>query len=274
VLKRRIVGLALALGLLLSTIGPAFAAPATSADPGKMPPGLAKKVFIHYVNGTGPGVASLPAKGAGGGKTKSPCAPGTAGSADCALYSYSGKHWPAGTTVSYLINPTSSGLGSGVVSEAIQKSFDAWDVKTASLTYSFGGATNKAAGTYDGANVVSWGPLGNNILAVTTTWYIRSTIVETDMEFSTAYSWSYTAPTSSCNISTIGCNPGPGGPTGTYDVRNIGTHEAGHTLMLNDLYDTAASALTMYGYGSANELKKDSLGQGDINGVKAAYPAG
>ena len=40
-------------------------------------------------------------------------------------------------------------------------------------------------------------------------------------------------------------------------------HEAGHTLSLNDLYMDEACELTMYGYTSIGETKKQSLGLGE-----------
>jgi len=49
------------------------------------------------------------------------------------------------------------------------------------------------------------------------------------------------------------------------------THEAGHWLMLGDLYNSTDSELTMYGYGSTRELKKDTLGYGDELGVEYIY---
>lgn len=62
------------------------------------------------------------------------------------------------------------------------------------------------------------------------------------------------------------------GPSGTYDVRDIGTHEFGHFLALfGDLYGRRDAELTMYGYGATAELKKDSLGKGDCLGITKAY---
>jgi hypothetical protein len=62
------------------------------------------------------------------------------------------------------------------------------------------------------------------------------------------------------------------GVAGRYDVQNIGTHEAGHTFGLGDLYDSTDSEETMYGYGSLAETKKRTLEWGDRAGVAALYP--
>ncbi len=49
------------------------------------------------------------------------------------------------------------------------------------------------------------------------------------------------------------------------------THEAGHWLMLSDLYNGRDSLLTMYGYGDYGELYKDTLAYGDELGVEKIY---
>ena len=60
--------------------------------------------------------------------------------------------------------------------------------------------------------------------------------------------------------------------TNAYDVQNILVHELGHWVGLDDLYDSADEDLTMYGYGSLRELKKDTLESGDTLGVQSIYP--
>ena len=57
------------------------------------------------------------------------------------------------------------------------------------------------------------------------------------------------------------------GLSGRYDVQNIGTHEAGHTFGLGDMYEPADSEQTMYGYASTGETKKRTLEWGDRAGA-------
>lgn len=276
--KRRVVSLALALGLLLLTIGPAFALPVDGAASDQTPPGLAKKVFIHYDKDYARqvfGLGNAPAAATAEPSCTLPDAP----SPLCPTYLFNNVHWNPGTIVKYYINlnyktRTSPTLTKATATDAIKASFAAWESKmppSGGITYAYQTTTKSAPGRADGRNVVGWGSLSSGTLAVTTVWYYPTSgqIVETDIAFNNRYKWAYTEP--SCDVSKIGCNPDPAGPAGTYDVRNIGTHEAGHTLMLLDLYNSSNSALTMYGYGGVNELYKDSLGQGDINGIDAAY---
>ena len=57
-----------------------------------------------------------------------------------------------------------------------------------------------------------------------------------------------------------------------YDAQDILTHEIGHWLGLDDIYDSTQKDLTMYGYGRKGELKKNTLETGDILGIQSLYP--
>ncbi len=62
------------------------------------------------------------------------------------------------------------------------------------------------------------------------------------------------------------------GESGKMDVQNIATHEIGHFLGLADLYDSADSEATMYGFGMEGETKKRTLSPDDIDGIRVLYP--
>jgi hypothetical protein len=55
------------------------------------------------------------------------------------------------------------------------------------------------------------------------------------------------------------------------DVQNIVTHELGHALGLNDVYQSACSNVTMYGYSDYDETSKRTLEQPDITGLQELY---
>lgn len=61
------------------------------------------------------------------------------------------------------------------------------------------------------------------------------------------------------------------GESGKMDFENIATHELGHSVGLADLYNSACSEETMYGYAAYGETKKRDLNGGDIAGVNALY---
>jgi hypothetical protein len=164
--------------------------------------------------------------------------------------------------VTYSVN--AKGAPSGALA-AVAAGFETWDAEIDDTLFNdnVAAASAKLSGNkFDGKNVVSWGRLGRGIIAMTTVWYNPSTseIVEFGMVFSTAYKWGIDSD-------------GEGGTTlvGAFDVQDIATHEAGHTLMLDDLYMDEASALTMYGYGSFGQTYARSLGVGDISGATAIY---
>jgi len=133
-------------------------------------------------------------------------------------------------------------------------------VSSADFTFVYGGTTTSTAfGTRDGTNIVTFGEgLESGTLAQNNVWYYTSTgyISDSDVKFNTSnYTWGTT------------------GSESVYDVQNIATHEFGHSLALDDLYNSADSEKTMYGYGSKGETKKISLDTDDINGIAYLYPA-
>lgn len=134
-----------------------------------------------------------------------------------------------------------------------------WDAATGATIS--GGVTSGRAGTagvYDGVNQVDWVALGTGgTIAVTTTWYYRSSgvAVESDAQYNTYYSWSTS------------------GEAGKMDVENIAAHEFGHSFGLSHPRGGGISCLTMYAYGSPGETSKRTLGDGDILGIRALYGA-
>lgn len=79
-------------------------------------------------------------------------------------------------------------------------------------------------------------------------------IVEFDVLFDTNYDW---------GDATVD-------PT-VMDLQNIATHEIGHGVGLDDIYESACSEVTMYGYSTSGETKKRTLEAPDITGVQKLY---
>ncbi len=189
---------------------------------------------------------------------------GDPGTASYNIYGYSGIHWPTSTTnIGYYFNPKGAPAGAAA---AVEKAFETWDKEIGDKLFNdqVVGTTSRAGNRYDRYNVVSWARLGRGIIAQTTVWFNTKTseIVEFGMVFSTAYRWGVDADGEGTRYTLANA----------FDVQNIATHEAGHTLMLDDLYMDAASQLTMYGYGDIGETYAISLGAGDVTGIKAIYP--
>ncbi|MDP2919599.1 MAG: hypothetical protein Q8O43_05215 [Dehalococcoidia bacterium] len=250
--------------VLLAAIAPYAGATPPADTPGKGPPDLEKIVFIHYGRNAAPGKpAGLP-----GGGIK--------------LYSYSGIRWAnSDIPVPYYYNPTGE-RGPGGYQNAIISSFDAWENDSGSyIDFTYTGITGIAPGintsSPDGNNVVGWAYLSSlypGAIGITIVWYTRGKVkqivdVDTALNTDSFYVWTQgdigteDPDTAAYLYRTDGFD---------VDVQNIMTHEAGHWLMLNDLYNEATAAQTMYGYASDAELKARSLETGDETGVRKIYP--
>jgi hypothetical protein len=256
-MKKLIICIAV-LSLLLLIAPPVLAGPLD--NPGKGPPLYEKAVFIHYAGDIAYGKPD--GKPGGGGKANT-------------LYSYSGVHW-LDPNVEYYINSSGSPIANGDAELGIEASFQTWeDDRGSNINFIYVGTTDVAPGldvdTPDLVNVVGWGDLGDpNIIGVTIVWSIQGLnwIMDSDTVLNTNATFRWTQASITGDPDNIWLDD-----TTHYDVdvQNIMTHEAGHWLMLNDLYYSAASEQTMYGYALDRELKARSLESGDLAGVRKIY---
>jgi len=185
----------------------------------------------------------------------------------CPDYKYTGYHWNSTSpAVNYVLDTSNpNGLNATTLQAAVVAGFSAWTNANNKVTFTqVAGEVPADPGlTVDGKNSVSWRSISSEYpgaIGVTLVWhYIGSKIIlEADTLMNSDFPWSI--------------NPEGAIFTGSYDVQNIATHEFGHWLMLGDLYKSRDRELTMYGYGSKGETKKDSLGYGDKLGIQRIYP--
>lgn len=192
--------------------------------------------FVHYAKPTQPGA----------GKQES-------------CYKLMGVKWKTLPAV-YAINPTNpQGLTEGFVTSAIAASAETWDSATAAELFSDAYTVDYTAqyGIYDHQNSIAFGTYPQSgVIAVTSVWYTRvgKQIVEFDMLFNTDFAW---------GDATV--------DPAVMDLANIATHELGHGVGLNDIYTSACSGVTMYGYSDYGETSKRTLEQPDITGLQAMY---
>lgn len=208
------------------------------------------RVFVHYPRHGKP----APAPGV--------CDPTT----NDAVTDYGLTGWKLVGTVTYRVNYNSIPTSVADAKMAISNSFQVWAGEAAGkVQFIEGPAATAKVAKRDGINLVAWGPVSAaNAIAVTYTWYYASTgqVVEQDTIMNVKLPWAYTSvsnPDAVC------------GNLYAYDVQNILTHEIGHWVGLDDLYEDRQQDLTMYGYGDKGELKKDTLGAGDKLGMDALY---
>lgn len=176
-----------------------------------------------------------------------------------------GAGWTLPSSVTYMLNPNSvpSSVGSTNLQTIASNAYAAWSNAVAgNVTFIRGSNTTVDRKGLDNKNIIAWGRTSGSALAVTYTWYNTSTkvAVETDTIMNKKFKWSW---------SQLGS--GVCGVVGSYDAQDILTHELGHWMGLNDHYTVAYTENTMYGYGSANETKKNTLTNGDSVGVNTLY---
>jgi len=167
--------------------------------------------------------------------------------------------WDANTPVNYVINTKNrQKLSATFITSTIFASAETWDIETGtelfSNTYTISPIVRY--GRFDGKNaiVLDTAPVGT--IAVTSIWYytISKQIVEFDIKFNTNYKWGDAV-----------VNPA------VMDLQDIATHELGHGVGLNDMYNGACNQVTMYGYGSYGEIIKRTLEAPDIEGLLSLY---
>lgn len=173
----------------------------------------------------------------------------------------------------YLVNPGNSrGLGEAFITQNLGFSIGKWEV--AAEGYDILGYGNL---TYDPLEADLVEPDDKNevyfadvdypgAIAITVLWGIFRGppawrgLVEWDQVYDdTDFDWS-----EDCLLDDEGC-------TDKMDFENVATHELGHAVGLNDLYDTKCSEQTMYGYADYGEIKKRDLANGDIVGISELY---
>jgi len=119
------------------------------------------------------------------------------------------------------------------------------------FSFNFIGYTNAHIG-YDQTNSIDFGPLDHPV-AISYVWYTDQRIREVDMRLNTKYMWTNRAGAK------------------RYNVKNVAAHEIGHHLGLDDLNNQHGS-LTMYGLIAKGEMRKTTLGRGDVRGAQVLTP--
>ena len=126
------------------------------------------------------------------------------------------------------------------------------DKDSIDFRFNYTGSSGKHVG-YDGISNTEFGRLDRPV-ALSYVWYTGTRIREVDLKLNARYMWS--------NQHDVGSR---------YNVKNVAVHEIGHTLGLDDLSKPHGS-LTMFGVISKGELRKTSLGKGDVRGAELSEP--
>ena len=218
--------------------------PAIGGDRASTPPGLEKIEFIHWKKNF--------AKPSGAKGPKQPA---------CYKFLTPTKIKWTSLPVSYEINPNNpQGLDETFVINAISTSAETWDAATSQELmndiYTVDYTAAYGVQNYENALIFGNYPTAG-VIAVTTVWYnpAAKAIVEFDIMFDTDWTW---------GDATLDATK--------MDLQNIATHELGHGVGLADVYDSACSSVTMYGYSDYGEIIKRTLENPDITGLLKLYP--
>ena len=227
----------------------------TAVDPkdGKLVEGLA---IIHFKD----------KKAKGGNPAKGPKA------TQCWGYLANGAKWK--TVEPWMVNPANlRGLTDSFVFDNIGADVSKWEDAADGVVGSGAGFDILGDGSQHASTLVSHtsSPDGQNevyfadvssggAIAVTIVWGIFSgptfnrRLVEWDQVYDDVdFDWSAS------------------GETGKMDFENIATHELGHSVGMDDLYNSSCAQETMYGYADNAETKKRDLATGDIKGIDLLY---
>ena len=173
---------------------------------------------------------------------------GSAGTTSC--YKFAGWKWSG--PVTYTVSP-----GETELDKAVESAQGEWGSHTTADLFNGNSLGSASWGVRDNQNYVTFGNYPTaGVIAVTSTWYSRATktAVESDILFDTDFAWGDGERNSSL-----------------MDLRNIATHEIGHTLGLSDLYSKSCTAVTMYGYSTEGDTAKRSLELPDITALQMLY---
>jgi hypothetical protein len=171
-------------------------------------------------------------------------------------FSYGGKQWPR-NKCRFRVNAAGHGAWTGAVRAAAQT----WTAAAAGqFRFVYGGqAPAGASPVEDGNNDIVWGSgLPAEVIAAAWTYDLGRAILETDIMFNSAYTWSTS------------------GAADLMDVQSIATHELGHWLNLRDLYGEPNSwgpgdmDKMMFGF-SDNGVIKRTLTAADGEGILWTY---
>ncbi len=174
-----------------------------------------------------------------------------------------GAKWK--TLEPWIVNPTNTrGLDGIFVLNNLDSDISKWETAAGKNILGSGSITSDILvadmSTADGQNEVYFADVDNSgVIAITIVWgrfsgsISQRYLVEWDQVYDDVdFDWGI-------------------GESGKMDFENLATHELGHSVGMNDLYNSVCAQQTMYGYATEGETNKRNLEAGDITGVKKLY---
>ncbi len=199
----------------------------------------------------------------------------------CRAYVLDAYRWPvpAGQplVLHYRVNPVNPYVAQADVPRMVAAATRVWERANPRVHFHFDGMTTALPGVLDGVNVVGWGPPLDPVELAHAAIFTSgngTTVVEADLSLNLAAGTRW----HECPQRDGGCQ-GHATPdaTGTYtgEVQGVVEHELGHWLSLNHPDALGGSEMTMSAVDDPRlGLTYQTLGLGDVLGVRAAYPCG
>lgn len=181
-------------------------------------------------------------------------------------FSAQGHHWPAGTTISYRIDPNAApGVDDGSDLAAIRSAFHTWEtVACSSLRFQEEAWMEPRLVQNDGLNRIfwvkdqgQWPADQRTTIALTFTFFRTTDKIITDADIFTNGEY-YTWTTDAAQVSQL-----------KVDVETVMFHEIGHFFGLDHSQDPAAAM-----FPTNNKPAQRSPAIDDVNGICSLYPNG
>jgi len=186
----------------------------------------------------------------------------------CYTFLSKGTRWRA--IEPFVVNPSNTrGLSETSIINNLALDISKWETAADADIIGSGASTAETlvadTSSPDGTNEVYFGDIAESgAIGVSIVWGIfrgpptSRELVEWDQVYDDIdFDWSEDCTTENCATK--------------MDFSNIATHELGHTVGMGDLYESACSEQTMYGYASYGETKKRTLENGDKTGIRELY---
>ena len=158
-----------------------------------------------------------------------------------------------------------------------------WERADPKVHFKYEGVTTALPGVQDGVNVIGYGPPsepGVELANASIFYTSAGRVTEADISIDPTHVWTWDP----CPQRNGGCaghtrsyfdypginSPGPYGP----ELQGVLEHELGHWLSLDHPDALGGSQMTMYSAEPIENMSWQTLGLGDILGVRAAYPCG